>query len=98
MTENKPVALTFSKVESLREHMLLTGVQMAKLFSVSRVTYYAWVKTDKPRLRKTNDERVRNMLRRLLEIMRDGWPKDEVKGMNSTMRFKSLLAILAEGA
>ena len=46
MTDLKPLA--FSKIESLRRHMLMTKSQMARLLGVSRVTYYNWEKSGGP--------------------------------------------------
>ena len=70
------LALDFKKVEALRRHMLLTTSNMAELLGVSRMTYYGWVK-GKP-VRKKNDERVRDMLRKLLVTMENGWPMPEL--------------------
>ena len=56
--------LDFKRVEALRKHMLLTTGNMAEILEVSRMTYYGWVK-GKP-VRRKNDERVRDTLRKLL--------------------------------
>lgn len=77
--------------------MLLTGVQMAKLLGVSRVTYYTWVKQDVPKIRKGNDKRIRGVLRELLATMQGGWPADEVKGLTSDKRFEKLLELMPTG-
>ena len=87
---NKP--LNFKTVESLRKHMLLTTSNMSKLFGVSRMTYYGWVKGNT--IRKNNDKKVRLALKQLLSIMSDGWPKPEVIAMEQKHRFKRLLEIL----
>jgi DNA-binding XRE family transcriptional regulator len=60
--------LDFSKVEALRKHMLLTTLDMSELLGVSRMTYYGWVRGKK--IRQSNDQSVRAMLRKLLEIGR----------------------------
>lgn len=85
--------LDFTKVEALRKHMLLTTQDMSELLGVSRMTYYGWVK-GKP-LRKTNDEHVRTMLRRLLAIMSDHkWPTPEVIASDQKQRKERLLELL----
>jgi len=92
MTNQLPLA--FKKVEALRKHMLLTTSNMAELLKVSRMTYYGWVK-GKP-VRKKNDERVRDILRKLLSAMSDGWPEPKVISIEQKERFKRLLEILNE--
>jgi len=87
-----PSPLDFKKVEALRKHMLLTTSNMAELLEVSRMTYYGWVK-GKP-LRKKNDEKVRETLRKLLLILQDGWPAPEVIALEQKLRFQRLLEIL----
>jgi DNA-binding XRE family transcriptional regulator len=85
--------LDFGRVEALRKHMLLTTSDMAELLGVSRMTYYGWVKGKT--LRKSNDESVRVMLRRLLAVMRDhGWPMPEVIAADQKQRKERLVAIL----
>lgn len=85
---DKP-GLDFAKVEALRKHLMLTTADMAKLLGVSRMTYYGWVK-GKP-MRKSNDEVVRSMLRRLLSVVtEEGWPSPEVIAMNSNQRLGRL--------
>tara|TARA_R110000868_G_scaffold206995_1_gene455955 strand:- start:88 stop:375 length:288 start_codon:yes stop_codon:yes gene_type:complete len=91
MTHKPP--LDFSRVEALRKHMLLTTTDMSELLGVSRMTYYGWVK-GKP-LRKTNDESVRTMLRKLLAVMtQHGWPMPEVIASDQKQRKERLDAIL----
>jgi len=92
MTNTPP--LDFTKVEALRKHMLLTSGNMAWLLGVSRMTYYGWVKGKS--IRKKNDERVRDMLRRLLSIMSDGWPSPDIIALEQKHRFQRLLEILAK--
>jgi DNA-binding XRE family transcriptional regulator len=87
-----PSPLDFKKVEALRKHMLLTTSNMAELMGVSRMTYYGWVK-GKP-LRKKNDDKVRDILRRLLIILNDGWPQPDVIALEQKLRFQRLLEIL----
>lgn len=88
--------LDFSKVEALRKHMLLTTSDMSELLGVSRMTYYGWVR-GKP-LRKSNDESVRTMLRKLLAVMTDhGWPTPEVIASDQKQRKERLIAVLNSG-
>ena len=92
MTKNPP--LNFKKVEALRKHMLLTTSNMAELLGISRMTYYGWVK-GKP-VRAKNDEKVREILRRMLAILNDGWPQPEVIALEQKQRFERLLEIFKE--
>ena len=89
MTNTPP--LDFKKVEALRKHMLLTTGNMAELLGVSRMTYYGWGK-GKP-VRKKNEDKVRDILRKLLSILNDGWPQPEVIALEQKMRFERLLEI-----
>ena len=86
--------LDFTRVEALRKHMILTTANMAELFQVSRMTYYGWVK-GKP-IRQKNDERVRHVLKVLLEQITNGWPQPEVIALAQKDRFQRLLEILEE--
>jgi DNA-binding XRE family transcriptional regulator len=86
--------LDFTKVEALRKHMLLTTGNMAELFDVSRMTYYGWVK-GKP-IRQKNDDKVREILRKLLSLMSEGWPQPEVIALEQKYRFQRLLEILGK--
>lgn len=85
--------IDFTKVESLRKHMLLTTVNMAQLLGVSRVTYYSWVRGNA--LRRENQQRVKRELRKLLDIMTThGWPTPEVIAANPKQRMEKLLKLL----
>ena len=91
MTPNPPI--DFVKVEALRRHMMLTTDNMARLFGVSRMTYYGWVK-GKP-LRKANDGMVRTVLKQLLAIMvEDKWPTPDVIAMEQPQRKERLDELL----
>jgi DNA-binding transcriptional regulator YiaG len=91
MIEQPP--LDFTKVETLRRHMLLTTGDMSTLFGVSRMTYYGWVK-GKP-LRKSNDVTVRRVLKQLLDIMKNHhWPMPEVIASEQRERFSRLQELL----
>lgn len=89
-----PSPLDFKKVEALRKHMLLTTSNMAELLEVSRMTYYGWVK-GKP-IRQKNDGKVREILRKMLSILNDGWPQPEIIALEQKERFKRLLEIFKE--
>jgi DNA-binding transcriptional regulator YiaG len=83
----------FKSVETLRRHMLLTTGNMAELFGVSRMTYYAWVK-GKP-IRKSNEERVRRVLKQLLAVMtQHSWPMPDVIAANQKDRMQRLVSLL----
>lgn len=85
--------LNFNIIERVRKEMLLTTTDMSKLFGVSRMTYYSWVK-GKPIIR-SNDEYVRVMLKKLLAIHTEhGWPSAEVRAMNSKERKEYLDELL----
>jgi hypothetical protein len=73
--------------------MLLTISDMSELLGVSRMTYHGWVKGKA--IRKSNDEIVRKMLRRLLAVMTDHeWPTPEVIASNQKQRKERLVEIL----
>ena len=65
---------------------------MSELLGVSRMTYYGWVKGKQ--IRKNNDKKVRSTLKRLLDIMTDGWPAPEVIAMEQKYRFERLLEVM----
>lgn len=88
--------LDFTKVEALRRHMLLSVRDIAMVLGVSRMTYYGWLK-GKP-LRKSNDAKVREKLRQLLEIMKEGWPQPEVIALESVARRQRLLELLNDNS
>lgn len=93
MTPKQPI--DFTKVESLRKHMLLTTSDMARLLGVSRMTYYGWVRGQS--LRSANDQTVRAMLRRLLTVMTTHhWPMPEVIAADQPGRYEKLTAILQQ--
>jgi predicted ArsR family transcriptional regulator len=85
--------IDFTKVDALRKHMLLTILDMSELLGVSRMTYHGWVR-GKP-IRKSNDESVRKMLRRLLHVMTEHeWPRPEIIGASQKERKERLVEIL----
>lgn len=91
MTEPQP--LDFTKVETLRRHMLLTTGDMSTLFGVSRMTYYGWVR-GKP-IRAANDATVRKVLKKLLMVMSEhSWPTPEVIVADRKGRMQMLSELL----
>jgi DNA-binding transcriptional regulator YiaG len=65
--------LDITKVETLREKMLLSITDMAMLLGVARVTYYGWTRGN--RVRAKNAEQIRALFRVLLVVVRQyGWP------------------------
>lgn len=95
MTANrKPTAnIDFTKVESLRRHMLLTTTDMSKLLGVSRMTYYGYVRGKSPQKNKVTN--IRLSLKKLLSVVADyGWPTSEILEMEPTERVERLNEIL----
>lgn len=88
-----PKPFDFSRVEALRKHMLLTTRDMSELLGVSRMTYYGWVNGKS--IRKSNEESVKTMLRKLLAIMTEhGWPMPEVIASDQKQRRQRLDELL----
>lgn len=91
----KPEQIDFTKVESLRRHMLLRNKDMAELMGVTRMTYYGWIK-GKP-IRKKNDAKVRSTLRTLLVLLTEhGWPQPQVIAMSPDDRLTALHELIEE--
>ena len=85
--------IDFTKVESLRRHMLLRTKDMAVLLGVTRMTYYGWLK-GKP-LRKKNDESVRKALRLMLVLLTEhAWPQPNVIAMSPDERYDALVELI----
>ena len=76
--------------------MLLSIRDISMVLGVSRMTYYGWLK-GKP-LRKSNDAKVREKLRQLLDIMKDGWPQPDVIALESVARRQRLLELLNDNS
>jgi hypothetical protein len=88
-----PKPFDFSRVEALRKHMLLTTRDMSELLGVSRMTYYGWV--NGKAIRKSNEESVKTMLRKLLAIMTEhGWPMPEIIAAEQKQRRQRLEELL----
>lgn len=89
-----PKPVDFAKVEALRKHMLLTAADMAQLFGVSRQTYHGWVH-GKYVIRKSHEEKVRAVLKKLLAIMTEhGWPMPEVIAASQKQRMERLRELM----
>ena len=87
--------IQFDKVESLRKHMLLTIKDMSCLLKVTRMTYYSWIKGGP--IRKSNDKKVRGILKKLLDIMvKYEWPSPSVIALEPRERREKLLKLLEE--
>lgn len=92
-TSNHP--LDFEKVELVRERMSLTVKDMCQLLGVSRVTYYKWVE-GRP-IREKNESKVKETLRQLLPLLREGaWPPHGAKQWSSERRLNALLELLTD--
>lgn len=88
-----PKPFDFTRVEALRKHMLLTTKDMSELLGVSRMTYYGWVNGKS--IRKSNEESVKTMLRKLLAIMTEhGWPMPEIIAADQKQRKARLEELL----
>lgn len=85
----------FTKVESLRKHMMLNISQITELIGVSRMSYYGWLK-GKP-IRKVSEDKVKKTVKSLLVIMKEHeWPTTEVIVMTPEERFTRLKELLAD--
>ncbi len=92
-----PKPIDFKKVEALRKHMLLTIKDMSYLLSVTRMTYYSWIKGGP--VRKSNDKKVRAMLKQLLDIMTvHEWPSPNIIALEPKERRVRLLELLDKNA
>ena len=85
----------FSKLEDLRKHMMLSVSDVAKLYGVSRTTYYGWMK-GKP-MRKRSQDRVNMIVRYLLDILvTHDWPSAEHRVLTAKSRFAALCDLIKE--
>lgn len=90
---NEVKPLDFDKVDALRRHMLLTVASLANLFDVTRVTYYSWLKGNKPH--KKNAERVRKVLRSMAHLAhQEMWPNPAVFVADQPTRLIMLKSML----
>lgn len=77
----------FDKVR--KDHFNITVDQAAKLFGVSRMTYYRWVAGHG--IPTTRADKVQRRMRQILLLAHQGWPGPKEKGMSSDDRAQSLL-------
>lgn len=85
--------LDFTKIEALREHMLIQVGDWVGILGVSRMTYYKWV-NGKAQIRPARSEVVRQRIKQLLGVMASGWPQPYIKGMDPKDRAVKLTALL----
>lgn len=90
MTTPKPI--DFAKVEVLRQRLGLSTMDMAAAMSVSRMTYYLWVRGGNMRPAQAN--RVRKVVRVLLDLLKDKLWFEEVVPKGAATRRERLLALL----
>lgn len=84
------------KVEQLRARMLLSASDMADLFGVSRVTYYAWVRGN-GKVREQRKAVVKQLLRDLIAVIKEhGWPSEKVQRMKAPARLEYLKSLLEQ--
>ena len=94
-TTDTASGIDFAKVETLRRHMLLSVVDMAKVLGVSRITYYNWVKGGV--IRPANLKKLKGSLKQLLALVtQNKWPTPEVLAMDQPQRLQHLLELLGQ--
>lgn len=94
MTTNPEKKIDFAKVEALRRHMLLTHNDMAKVFRVTRQSWYLWL-NNRAYPKNNKEAEVRAMIRKLLSVMAEHqWPAPDVIASSQRERFEKLLALL----
>jgi len=87
-----PNPIDFSKVEVLRQRLGLSVEDMAEAMSVSRMTYYNWVRGKN--MRDTHARRVRKVVRILLDLLKDKLWFEEVVSAGPTVRRERLLTLV----
>lgn len=89
--------IEFTKIEALRKHLLVSKVSMAKLYGVTRMTYYNWC--NGKRMNKTNRQRIVDTTKKLLYVMSaHEWPNSTVYEMSDTERCERLEELLADAS
>jgi len=93
--DTQPRPLDVSKLEILRNHLMLDKSSMARVLGVSRVTYHAWL--DGRQIRQSNLDYVRSTLRKVIAVIKDHqWPSPDVKAMTFKQRKQELDALLEQ--
>lgn len=84
--------IDFSKVEVLRQRLGLSTMDMAAAMSVSRMTYYLWVRGGN--MRPSHVKRVRKIVRILLDLLKDKLWFEQVVPQGPEVRRERLLALI----
>lgn len=87
-----PNEIDFAKVEVLRQRLGLSTADMASAMSVSRMTYYLWVRGGG--MRPTQARRARKVIRILLDLLKDKLWFEEVVPLGPKVRRERLLALV----
>ena len=87
-----PKLIDFSKVEVLRKRLGLSTMDMATAMSVSRMTYYLWVRGRN--MHPNQARRAHKVIRVLLDLVKDKLWFDEVVPQGPKVRRERLLALL----
>lgn len=88
-----PKTIDFSKVEILRQRLKLSTSDMASAMSVTRMTYYLWVRGGN--MNSANANRARKVIRVLLDLTKDNRWFEEVVPLGPVVRRQRLLALIA---
>ncbi len=78
-----------TKVEALRKTMLLTTGNMADLLGVSRTAYFNW-RSGRSSIRVRKEAEAKDIIKRLLNELKAGWPEPEIRGMTNEERYKAI--------
>jgi transcriptional regulator with XRE-family HTH domain len=87
-----PKTIDFSKVEILRQRLGLSTTDMAMAMSVSRMTYYLWVRGGN--MRSAQALRARKVIKVLLDLTKDSLWFEEVIPKGPAVRRERLLALI----
>lgn len=87
-------AIDMDKIEALRKYMLLTIDSLVKLYGVSRVSYYNWLRGKT--IRAATASRVRRVTRHLATcVAQHGWPNEMAFVASQSERLKMLEDLIA---
>ncbi len=90
--DHKPI--DFNKIDALRKHMLLTVDSIVKLYGVTRVSYYGWLKGGG--MHKTTAAKIRRITRKLVAcVSMHNWPNPAVFQASQSERLKMLEELLS---